>query len=332
MTILLPDGSTYTLLCTIPSSSPAHVVTKLFVKIRFALNSRLQLVCVASTLHEEVLGEMKFLAISDESRNPHLPVGTLERIKYNKTRVFVRTGLGIKKQQFEKEVQLVFSMWKMMMCKESKKSGYKVSDLINDLKDEIAVDGGKLCKLADRYNAIFTNSQNMVYLNAPSNIYWSELLRLSPDVISLDSLHHLPLSPVNLEVTVGNNNVVLRDLQGMLLPSDQNEGNIFDVKFKFSNSGSGFSIKLHNSKIKVPPEGLVIPLTLSMRVDRNTKKLTVVGTMGSWKKFRANFSSSKGGDCFQTYDDEDLELLLDNTPPTIYSTVIEEDNIVTLEE
>merc|ERR1719233_1335742 len=115
LTFSLPDGSTYTTPCTIHSSSPVNVVTKLFVKIRFSLNTRLQLVCMASTLYEEVLDEMKFLTISEESRYSHVPVGTLEKIKHNRSRVFVRTGLdNNKKLQWGMEVQLVFSMWRLI--------------------------------------------------------------------------------------------------------------------------------------------------------------------------------------------------------------------------
>jgi len=327
LTFSLPDGSTYTILCTVHSSSPAHVVTKLFVKIRFALNTRLQLVCVANTLYEEVLGEMKLLTNSEESRNSHVPVGTLERIKFNRTRVFVRTGLDNKKLQRGMEVKLVFSMWRMMKHKEIEKTGcvYKVDDIVKSLRDKMNIDAGRVCEVAGRYKAIFTNSHDMVYLNSPTNSYWSELLLLCPDIIPVSSFQHLPLSPLNLGVTVGNNKVVLRDLQGMLLPSEECKGNVFDVRFRFSKLGSGFLLKLHNSKLKVPSEGLVIPLTLSMSLI--TEKLIVLGTMGSWKKFKANFPTRKGGEF-----NEDLELLLDNSPPTILSTIIEEDSIVTLEE
>merc|ERR1712179_297039 len=150
-------------------SSPAHVVTKLFVKIRFALNTRLQLVCVASTLYEEVLGEMKLLTNSEESRNSHVPVGTLERIKFNRTRVFVRTGLDNKKLQRGMEVKLVFSMWRMMKHKEIEKTEcvYKVDDIVKSLRDKMNIDAGRVCEVAGRYKAIFTNSHDMVYLNSP---------------------------------------------------------------------------------------------------------------------------------------------------------------------
>jgi len=331
LTFSLPDNSSYLIPCSVHPSSLAHVVTKLFVRIRFTINSIQQLICLASDLYEEVVGEFKFLTCTDESKNSHLPIFTSE--KTWRTKVFVRTDLTNKKHR-KLRVQVLFSMWKVMKLKE--KEGYGLEHKLDDIFESIKKEGVKasadmMLQVANEYVGIFKTSDRMIVLNSPTHSYWSQLLLLSPDITPVTDLYHLPISPLNLRINEKHNKVVLRDLQGMLIPYDRN---VVDITFRFSNSSSGFLMKLYirsyTRKLKVPAAGMVAPVTLVMYM--NKSKLVGVACLGSWKQFNANFPDTEGYDCLPTYSDENMELLLDDNPPAILSSFIEEDDIVTLEE
>ena len=105
-----------------------------------------------------------------------------------------------------------------------------------------------------------------------------------------------------------NSKVVLRQLQGMVLPS--NKENIFRVTFRFSETDDGFMVTMQNCKMKVPTEGKVMPLTLVLQVMAR-RGVVVVPSLGSWMEFKINWPKDDISNLDETDLDDDLELLLD---------------------
>jgi len=341
LTIFLSDCCSYSIPCSIEQESVAKVdaaATRLLARIRFALNSSLQVMCVVTHLYEQEevgtinswergINLIKFLAAPKETRYCHMPL-----VKESEEKNQIRT-MVFRKSKDRNEVteqQVVFHMWKMMKCKESEE--FEIEQILTDLKhDDIIIDAEEVLRVADKYEAVFTVTDRKVVLKPPSPSYWSQILLLCDHITPTTTLRHLPLSPLNLGVSVLKEKVVLRDLQGLVLASgQQHRDRIFTVKFRVSNSGSGFTMNLHHSSLKIPAEGKVIPLTLVMEMNKD--RLVVVGSMGSWMQFRPHFPQKEFLETFVSTVDKDLEMLVDDIPTQILSMVVEENDIITIED
>ena len=332
--IFLPDGLSYKVPCTLFHQRNSS----LLIKVRFAINSCMQLVCMVTDVYEEVEGQVKFLTTSEESKHAHLPVcrnNRTEDTTYKRTRVYVRTALDQNKEILKLELVqrlLVFQVWQLMMKQELRQEGgceWSVEDIVKDVRGDCTIDDKKILSMVAAYPAIFLQPPTaQIALHTPTHFYWAQLLSVCSNIVPVHGLSQLPVSPVNLGVTISNNVVVLRDLQGMVLPCDQTQDNRFGVRFRLSETEDGFSVMLHNSRLKVPPEGKVIPLSLVLQV--HTARVVVVGTMGSWKQFEVNWPKTQVSVCVETCLSDDLELLLDDAP--ILSSVVGQGEIVTLEE
>ena len=332
LVIILPDGSSYQVPCTFHLLSYAGGT--LLAQVRFAVNSHRQLMCMVTNLSIEVIsttGEVKCLTSSDESKHSHIPVwnGPDER-KTRKSRVLIRSDRVGRNKQVVGVVQeqlLVFQVWELMLkCNVWE---CRVEDIVKKLGSEEAANQERVLAMLDQYRAMFTETGGNIALLPPSHSYWSQVLLLCSNITPATVLDQVPLSPVQLGVTLGSNTVVLRHLQGMVLPCDKMEDNSFIVRFRFSEVGDGLFVRLNNSKLRVPPEGKVIPLTLVIQT--NKLKVMAVGTLGSWKKFKVNWP--KGGiNCYMENDlaDDLVDLLLDDAP--ILSRTVDDNDIVTLEE
>merc|ERR1719154_860059 len=192
---------------------------------------------------------------------------------------------------------------------------------------KMSMDEEKVSELLSRYRAIFSVSDHQISHHPTNPLYWSQLLLLCSNITPADGLGHVPLSPVQLSITLTKDKVVLRGLQGMALPTSNEK--IFNVMLRFSASFDGLVIAMHDSKMKVPPKGKVIPLTLVIQT-ANKRGVMVFPSLGTWKQFNVNWPKEDMS-CQvlnSTDDDDDLELLL-NTGPILSSAG---DAIVPLEE
>merc|ERR1719154_1078710 len=100
---------------------------------------------------------------------------------------------------------------------------------------KMSMDEEKVSELLSRYRAIFSVSDHQISLHPTNPLYWSQLLLLCSNITPADGLAHVPLSPVQLSITLTRKDyVVLRGLQGMALPTG-NE-NIFNIMLRFSAS------------------------------------------------------------------------------------------------
>jgi len=336
LVLILHDGSTYQVPCTFNLLSYAGGT--LLAEVRFAVNSCRQLMCMVTNLSMEVTttGEVKCLTSSDEPKHSHIPLWNGPAAsKTRRSRVFVRSDLASRNRQVVGVVQelLVVQVWKLMLrIEQSKGSGgcvCGVDEIVKKLGSEESANEEKVLAVLDQYRAMFTVTGGNITLQSPSHSYWSQVLQLCSSITPATGLHQAPLSPVKLGVSLGTNTVVLRHLQGMLLPCDKMEDNGFTVSFRFSEVGDGFSVRLNNSKLKVPPEGKVIPLTLV--IQSNRLKVKAVGTLGSWKEFKVSWPEG-GINSFMENDlaDDFGDLLLDDAP--LLSRTVDAEDIVTLEE
>jgi len=332
--IFLPDGSSFKVHCTLFHQRNSS----LLIKVRFAINSCMQLVCMVTDVYEEVEGQVKFLTTSEESKHAHLPVcrnNRTEDTSCKRTRLFVRTALDRNKEVLKLELVqrlLVFQVWQLMMKQELRQEGgceWSVENIVKYVRGDCTIDDKKVLSMVAAYPAIFLQPPTaQIALHTSTHSYWAQLLSVCSNIVPVHGHSQLPVSPVNLRVTMSNNVVVLRDLQGMVLPRDQTQDNRFSVRFRLSETEDGFSVMLHNSRLKVPAEGKVIPLTLVLQV--HTARVVVVGTMGSWKQFEVNWPKTQISVRVETCLTDDLELLLDDAP--ILSSVVCQEEIVTLEE
>ena len=206
LVIILPKGSSYQVPCTFHLLSYAGGT--LLAEVRFAVNSCRQLMCMVTNLSVQVTstGELKCLTSSDESKHSHIPVwnGPDER-KNRKTRVLVRSDRVTRNKQVVGVVQeqlLVFQVWELMLkCDVCECS---VEDIVKKLGSEEAANQERVLAMLDQYRAMFTETGGNIALLPPSHSYWSQVLLLCSNITPATVLDQVPLSPVQLGVTLGS--------------------------------------------------------------------------------------------------------------------------------
>eukprot|EP00092_Neocalanus_flemingeri_P014869 GFUD01016058.1.p1 GENE.GFUD01016058.1~~GFUD01016058.1.p1 ORF type:complete len:464 (+),score=160.44 GFUD01016058.1:47-1438(+) len=340
--ISLPDGSSYQVPCIPMQASWYSLVERspLLANIRFAVNSRQQLMCLVTSLSKEVSPSGERMVLTTKHSNlTHIPLWAGSeggKDMMSSSRVFVRSDLRRKDKQVCQEQQvLAFQAWEKLieLGAEHSEGGAgegSIADIISKLSKEVegAANEKRLLAVLAQYTNMFTVEYPQISLMPPSPSYWSQLLLLCSNLTPATGLAHVPLSPAKLGVTLGNNKVVLRQLQGLALPSEKN---MFSVTFRFSEADDdGFLVTLPHSKLKVPNEGKLIPLTLVMHVT-GTRGVVVVPSLGSWRGFNVNWPKDETSLRVEKDLVDDFELLLD-VNPVLSSAVGYDNDIVTLEE
>merc|ERR1719154_1036175 len=218
---ILPNAVTYSVPCPLLDNTlsawPAIMASEsqLLASVKFAINNRQQLMCLVMTLSKDG----KMLTYAPTPHN-HVPLWWPWKSKDKRSEVIVKSDIVNKDKQFnwfdKQQNVLVLKAWVLLINYSKEVAAVKMCS-INVMTEYLSNVGKmtpteeKVSELLSRYRAIFSVSDHQISLHPTNPLYWSQLLLLCSNITPADGLAHVPLSPVQLGITLTKKeSVVLR--------------------------------------------------------------------------------------------------------------------------